>query len=235
MERHATVIAYYERSKPAALGEFLTDVQHRLRRHLADTFRPRPIDEVHATIIGLDAFGALTSGDEFSEIRKPSTDRPDIAGLCEYLASEVESRSMTMQIGGFANADLVITSLGARLWQRTLSAYDDKVVLMGWPVDHQGSPNNSLDALRRGAQRFGFVHRYHKRVSDTDPDMYMVIGNVDQVDAVVLDALIPMRAELEQHSCRVPLSVESIRIAVFDDTRLPIDTTRTEPLAEFLR
>jgi hypothetical protein len=48
-----TVVAFYG-PKPDALSALIGAVQHALGTALGAAFRPRPMDDVHATIVGLE-------------------------------------------------------------------------------------------------------------------------------------------------------------------------------------
>jgi hypothetical protein len=48
-----TVVAFYG-PKPDALGALLASVQQAFAGALGAAFRPRPVDDVHATVIGLE-------------------------------------------------------------------------------------------------------------------------------------------------------------------------------------
>ncbi|MBG6065208.1 hypothetical protein [Micromonospora ureilytica] len=235
MDRHATLVAFYAESKPSGLGDYVGGVQRRLVELLGGLFQPRPMPDVHATIIGLESFGRVQPPQELTELRASGSGRPDIAGLCAYLNTTLGQHPPQIQFGGFPNRDLGVTSRGQRLYTRTLTTNANQVILMGWPVDESGQPTEELERIRRDLQKFGVVHRYHKQAHDRDPDLYLVIGRVKQGDLSETGALEAIRLELSQATFTTPLLPDALRVATYDDTDLPLSTTRAWPLTDFLR
>lgn len=233
MVRRATLIAFYGESKTHELADYVLSVQQRLVTMLGSTFRSRSISEVHATIIGLESGGTFNSSDELSELRSVILQDVDIQGLCGYVAAQLRDQLVQIQMGGYQDIDYPFTSRGLRLFARTLTANAGAAILIAWPIDRRGVPTDSLDRIRRGAQRFGVVHRYHKAVGDRDPDVYMVIGEMSEDNSRVAEALDEVRAELARSSCVVPLATDSLRIASYTDARLPFDSTYTWPMIDF--
>ena len=56
-----------------------------------------------------------------------------------------------------------------------------------------------LDELRRSAQRFGVLHRWHREPSDVDNDLYLRLGHLD-------GELAPSQRELVEQEMRRSLS-----------------------------
>lgn len=196
------------------------------------SFIARPLGEVHATIIGLDSYGALSPEEESTRLPSRSGEG-SLHALCQYFGDCLDSGS-TVQFGGFVDRDYDISSRGERLFKRTITLNRGQLMLLGWPVPVRGDPMNSLDELRRGAQRFGVTHRYHKSEADKDPDLYMVIGAVGALSAQDNIEVEGLRRSLATTPSRIPLSTDSVSVAVYSDTRLPASSTRTWPLREFM-
>ena len=50
-----TLVAYYGPKKPPALATLLLEMQQLTRRHFGDSFEPYELDQMHATLIGLES------------------------------------------------------------------------------------------------------------------------------------------------------------------------------------
>ena len=234
-----TLICLY-RSKPDPLARLLEACQRRLARELGSRFRPYRLEQIHATLIGLER--AETGGREFINRNfaegRGRTRAMDFGGLLECLRSS-DRLPLQVQIGGFQDRDRPFTSRGQRPYQRSLSLQGDKVVLMGWPVRDGGvvSYPSTLDELRRTAQEFGFLHAYHRRPADVDNDFYLRIGMIDHPASIM-----PAEREriVEGLRCwlagqpRTPTQVNlcDLYVAAYASEELPPDTTRAHSLCE---
>ena len=68
-----------------------------------------------------------------------------------------------------------------RPWERTFEVNEDGLaVLMGWPVQENGSPfAKTLDQRRRDLQEFNVTHKYHMKPGDIDNDLFMVTAELN--------------------------------------------------------
>jgi hypothetical protein len=158
-----TVVAMYG-PKPAPLTKLITNLQVSLQGVLGQLFAPRPIADIHSTIIGLD----LYSGDAHAR---------DVPGILGFLFKQFQRASLTVQYGGYDPRDHRMLSRGASLYERSLVLDGDKVVLIGWPViatvgtDYTAAP--LLANIRHDCEQFGVRHKYHADPTVDDPDSYM--------------------------------------------------------------
>jgi len=154
-----TVVAFYG-SKPEPLGALIDTVQRAFGAVLGDAFRPRPVDDVHATILGLE-------------------DAPDRADdVAAFLAAELRAAPVDLRFGGFPVGDTSFLSRGRPLHERSVGLDGGRAVLLGWPFE-RGRPTARLGELRRDCARFGVIHKYHRGTTALDPDAYLVVGAVD--------------------------------------------------------
>jgi hypothetical protein len=208
----ATVVAWYG-DKPGALAELIA----RLQQEAGPGFVPRPVPDVHATVVGIET---------------ASGSPPDLDGLLRYLVSEFGRDPLDVQFGGFAATDRRLLSRGQTLYERTVGVWGDKVVLIGWPVAPQ--PTWRLGAIRRRCEEFGFRHKYHRGPDDLDPDVYVVLGEL--VDAAGAAELVErLRGAALETPVRVRLDAEAIALAEYTDPRLPAATTVRRPIAALTR
>ena len=216
--RYATIVLLYGEDKPAELRSLLGDLQAGIADAIGVSFRPRPVHDVHATLIGLESGGPVAAG-------------VDVDGLCRHLEESLAESPLMLRFGGLADRVHTVSSRGSSLYERTLTVSGDKVVLIGWAVDGQGEPTWRLEDLRRELGRFGAKHHYHPT---PDPDAYMVIGELlDGWDAVRLDACVERRrSELSETFCEVPVTGAAVRVAIYTDTTLPAESTTLLALSE---
>jgi hypothetical protein len=192
----STVVAWYERL-PDGLDRLVARIQALAGAHVGTAFAARDPAQVHATLIGLE--------------RAP--DPFDPGPLAAYLGA-VLTPPLTIQFGGFAPDDRRMLSRGLTLHDRGFGAGDGRVVLMGWPVV-DGDPCPALAGVRAGCAEFGVTHRY-----GADPDVYLVVGDVDDPAAgQVLERVV--RHGLAAAAVRVPLSVDDLSLVTYTDPALP--------------
>ncbi|HET8602406.1 MAG TPA: hypothetical protein VFM09_00610 [Marmoricola sp.] len=229
--RHAAVVAFHG-DKPPVLAAFLTSTQRLLADLLGEAFVPRPVRWVHSTVIGLDSLEPLGAGAPVLALDggRPGPDWRELCGfLREALSPDAAPRGpLSLQLGGFTPAETSLRSRGRSLHERSLVVDRGQVVLVGWPVGG-GRPVDRLDALRREAGRLGFVHRYPLTDGATDPDAHLVVGELAGESA---EDLSRARALLAGRPCRVPLTVQDLAIVVYDDPRLPEDSTERLRVAD---
>jgi hypothetical protein len=198
-----TVVAFYG-PKPAALRTLIGTAQDALGQALGAAFRPRPIDDVHATIIGLeDAPGAAD----------------DVAA---FVGATLRAAPLDLQFGGFPPGDAGLRSRGLSPYERTLVLGGGPAVVIGWPVEN-GRPTARLGELRRACARFGVVHKYHRGTTALDPDAYLVIGDLGPaVEPVVLaEAGRAVRAAVLDRPTRVRLAQADVSLVRYVDPALP--------------
>lgn len=222
----ASVVAYYGPVKPPAFAEAVAGLQSAVAAGLGTSFLPRPLVTTHSTVVGLDVLGPVhRSGDLVGRLRDDP--RADLAGFAEHLRAVLDGSAVTLQLGGFPDRDLGLTSRGQRPYVRSVTADRGQVVLVGWPVDDAGRPLATLDRLRREARRFGIEHRYPLTASEQDPDAHVVVGELAAGVPTdeLLAALGAARGALATRTCRMPLRAEDLAVVAYADPRLPWETT----------
>jgi hypothetical protein len=220
--RYATIVLLYGQDKPAELRSLLGDLQATIADEVGAHFLPRPVHDIHATLIGLESGGPIAEG---------AVSGVDVSGLCRHLDDSLTECPLTLRFGGFADRVHSVSSRGSSLYERMLTVSGDKVVLIGWPVDGRGEPTWRIEELRRELGRFGARHRYHPT---PDPDAYLVIGELlDGWDAARLDACVERcRSKLAQTHCEVQVNGANASLAIYADPRLPAESTMLVGLSE---
>jgi hypothetical protein len=94
---------------------------------------------------------------------------------------------------------------------------------------------NTLDSIRRGAQRYGILHSYHGKPEDTDNDFFFRIGMVDAPSSV--DSLLNTRVHDVMQKFLSALSPLVLKVSLFDlhivfyeSEELPLATSIAYPL-----
>jgi hypothetical protein len=202
-----TVVAFYG-PKPDDLSALLASVQQAFAGALGAAFRPRPVDDVHATVIGLE-------------------DAPGCADdVAAFLAAELRRAPLEIRFGGFSAAE-TFRSRGRPLRERSALLDGERAVVIGWPVEH-GRPTARLGELRRDCARFGVIHKYHRGTSALDPDAYLVLGDVDA--DVPPGAAEAVRAAALGLPTSVRLTASDVSVVNYVDPALPRESSTWRPL-----
>jgi hypothetical protein len=206
-------------------------------------FRPYPLAQVHATVLGLErppqpALYNRNMLDFRGEARAMRL--PELFGFI------LESGHLPFdaQFGGFADRDYGFRSRGARPFQRSFSIQGRTAVVIGWPVRAARDRCPSapewppvLDELRRSAQRFGVLHRWHREPSDVDNDLYLRLGLLDGELADAQRELVEqeMRRALSNSApSTVPIRPTDLAVVAYPDGEetLPVDRSEVVRLTD---
>jgi hypothetical protein len=245
--RQATLVAFYGQ-KRGPLGHLLRAWQDRLGRALRQlgaqiSFRPYPLAQVHATVLGLER---RSPPDLYNRNMLDFRGELRAMRLPELFGCIIESGHLPFdaQFGGFEDRDYPFRSRGERPIQRSFSIQGRAAVVMGWPMraachDRSSIPDWPLilDELRRSAQRFGVLHRWHREPSDVDNDIYLRLG---LLDGELLDA---QRELVEQEMRRalsrsapstVPIGPSDLAVVAYPDGEetLPVDRSEVVRLTD---
>ena len=221
----ATVVGFYG-EKSDLLTRWLIDLQD-LVAESTPGFVSRPVDEIHATIIGLEFPTRPVVAD-------------DILGLVSDLAQGFNN-GLRLRLGGRRPSGSNFTSRGQDPYERAFSLSGGQAVLIGWPdvLACAGRFHNILAPIRRQAEKYGFRHRYHINREDSDPDLYMVIGSYDQPttgrDASSLSLVEDqVRNFLADHPFDIELGAADLRLVRYRDNALGRETSSSTPLTRDL-
>jgi hypothetical protein len=143
---------------------------------------------MHATVIGLEKRRGDGLENRNFHALKARAKVMRLPALFEFMLN-CKYFPFHAQIGGFQDRDYPFQSRGARPYRRSFSLQENIPVVMGWPIGVercggdqltsrtalQSYPTN-LEDLRRRAQRFNVLHRWHRRSTDVDNDLYIRLG-----------------------------------------------------------
>ena len=188
--RQATLVAFYG-PKRDPLDRFLRSWQERLGRAIDQlgaefVFRPYPLAQIHATLLGLER---LPQPGLYNRNLHDLGGRLQAMRLPELFAFVLDSGHLPLDVrfGGFEDREYPFRSRGARPYHRSFSIQGGTAVVIGWPVQAagDGSPSTlewslTLEELRRSAERFNVLHRWHRGPADVDNDLYVRLGVLDR-------------------------------------------------------
>jgi hypothetical protein len=247
----ATIVALYGK-KPEHLHTLLNDCQNAVAGMLGHRFRKYDILQIHGTVVGLELEDR--EPDRFLnrnfKIRRDEEVNMDFGGLLRFLRDGGHV-PFQLQVAGFQNREYPFNSRVTRPFNRCFSLQGKNVVVMGWPVRGLPPTNapsspitsiqegwlypNTLDSIRRGAQRYGVLHAYHGKPEDTDNDFFFRIGMVDDPSSVdsflktrVHDAMRSFLGALPPFVVNVSLS--DLHIVFYESEELPLSTSISYPL-----
>lgn len=242
-----TLIALYGQ-KPTELTELVGEFQDELQTELGDKFHRYELQQVHATIIGLERVGGSAMLNLNFAQKRNQEKTMDFEGLLNFMRTGAGGRlPFQAQIGGFENRDYPFVSRDERPYDRSFSIQGDNAVLMGWPVRGKpiatedrlaaGDPRTvhliresriypaTLDEIRRALQTFNTLHAYHREITAVDNDFYFRIGLVD------ISSLEPSAQKEIEHAMRAKLSARQpvildvtlsiIQVASYEHETLP--------------
>ncbi len=224
-----TLVAHYG-PKPERLAAFVHRLQDNLGRSLRGAFQPYEIDQVHATIVGLEGC-RMNGGVHSKRSRLPM----DLSGLVDFLRGG-EFAPIRIRIGGYdAGGSYPFRSRDAHPHLRSFSIQGDVAVAIGWPMDDTSAPD-SLDRLRRSFERLGVRHKWHTTGDEVDNDCFVVLGRIEQQRVetrLVHAAAESMRADLAAGSpATIEIDRDTLSFVGYLDSRLPLETSRAYRLDE---
>jgi hypothetical protein len=242
--RQASLVAFYG-PKRDPLDRLLRSRQERLGRAIEQlgaelVFRPHPLAQIHATLLGLERSpGPDLHNRNMQELRGHMR----AMRLSELFGFILDSGELPFEVrfGGFEDRDDPFRSRGARPYQRSFSIQGRTAVVIGWPVligrDDTPEWPQTLEELRRGAQRFNVLHRWHREPADVDNDLYLRLGVLDGELAESQRQLIEQemrRALSEMPPSTVRISASDLAVVAYPagEETLPVDRCEIVPLTD---
>ncbi|MGK7899711.1 MAG: hypothetical protein AB4372_40365 [Xenococcus sp. (in: cyanobacteria)] len=235
--RNVSLVGYYGK-KPYLLNKLINTIQNYLAELPA--FTPYQIEQVHATILGCEGWqtaeGIIS---KWFELRRKEIRYLDCAAWLEYLQHD-SFVPFNVYLGGYEiDRDYNFLSRDQHPYYRSfqLQKLDDTTyipVLMGW-TQKNNLITLDIDNLRRNAQQFNFLHKYHSTADSIDNDFYLRLGTINSPLAIETIAMIEnqIRELLSKRpSIILPISQQSLAFAKYQDLSLSVAKTKTIPLSE---
>jgi hypothetical protein len=234
-----TVVAFYGENKPGRLADFVVMLHERLASRLGRAFTPYTLEQVHATLVGLEGERSLVTGEIFNRNYAERRGEQRIMNVEGALTRIMTSPAfpLPVRIGGFApDVDYscgggarrtVFMSRGHHPYRRAFSMQGKAVVAMGWPWT-DGVVSTALARLRKALESEGVLHKYHEKLEDSDNDFFFVLGRVERsrVDGATIDAVEEEIRELMAGSTlELLVDLEDMKRVSYVDPSLPFDSS----------
>jgi hypothetical protein len=231
--KHLTLVAYLY-NKPEALSDYIRKCNGLINNFgLADYYEPLALNQIHATIIGLEmvfADGTMYNRNYFEKhnLRKSI----DLMGMQEVFESNFP---MSIIFGGFYPEYTPFLSVGKSPYERSFTAdiKSQKVVMMGWPhVANNFNVKTILNLRNRIEEHCYIAHKYKE-----DNDLYMVLGtlNSNSIDSKEVNELnYSVRQYMAQNPLDLSLTIDDIYLVRYSDIHFPEETTEIYPLMQFI-
>ena len=228
-----TLVSHYL-EKPPEFARLLDEIQTSLTQMLGGGFCRYKLAQIHGTVIGLEGTESAEGVWNGNFRRYRNEERSiDFGGLLAFLRSDFAG--FCIRVGGFKTTeDYAFISQDQHPFLRSFSVQEEIAVGMGWPF-RDGAISLALDQLRKRLQRYGLLHKWHRRSNDVDNDFFFVLGRL--TGPIPDEARRAVENELrDQLSRREPLllslSRDSLSFVAYSDSQLPPESSRARRLTE---
>ena len=226
-QMNVTLVAYYwkETPKTADLKKLISEIQVRLDKKLSGAFTAYSMDQVHATVTGLEGFhvGRGVINENYHRLHG-QIKQMNMKSFLNWLY-HTRRLPIEFQIGGFDYSNpYPFTSQGLHPYIRSFAVRGSIAVAMGWPVRDSHYPMD-LDSLRRCANDFNILHKYHDAGGSVDNDFFFVLGRVDRgrlTEQKIQDAQDIVRDYMAANPIRLEVGKDNLSVVGYTDTTLPI-------------
>lgn len=204
MSSGVTLVAYY-RFKPRPLMKLIETSQRRLKQWWGNAYLPYELDQIHATIVGLEGHRANNKTQRSSPTNIGNQGAEIALSQALTYLKDTPLLPLQIRIGGFQEqGSFGFSSRGATPFSRSFSFQDDTAIIIGWPVSADTFPN-TLFLLRKSFEQFGIFHKYNMN-GEVDNDLYFVLGHLRDND-IPVEVLGATARQLRQYISRHPLTI----------------------------
>lgn len=232
-----TLVAYFQ-AQPRLLADLVIACQNQLAHHLPGKFHPYQMSQLHATLVGLEHPPGLPGINRNFLTLRGERRRMDVYGYVQAILTW-PSWPLTIRIAGFAPHQAPFSDNNRSPFIASFGIYGDLPVIAGWPVriqsDRQADAvtyTRDLDELRRLAQSFNILHKYHKQPGMQDNAFYLRLGVCaplsEQAKASTVSSL---RSFLQTYGpLEFFLTARDISLVSYQESTLPPETSSAVPL-----
>ena len=261
---NVTLVAFRKDSKPQALTELLKDVRTWTDSALASAGCPGSVEwhDGHATVMGGEIVRLGQKMFNFNWLNnKTMLLEPDLAGFCKHIRESCQPDGQLFEIrhAGFTEAHCNCSGAAQQGWEcesgaefhscdRTpheasyYAVAGGPLMITGWSVGADGEFDNRLHQLRKAAEEFGLLDKYHtdehEKTHWKDDDWYLRLGTIREVPSRVLARIVDqVRRRLSKRlPVTYPVKLNDLSVVVYKDTLLkellsvsPIDDVIADP------
>ncbi|MFY7802417.1 MAG: hypothetical protein ACOVQ7_03225 [Limnoraphis robusta] len=231
---NVSLVAFYGKKSP----EFTLVIQE-LQQHLSDllpgVFERYALESIHATLLGCE--GVKTERGILSKWfleRREEYRIVDFSGLINSIQNSSQF-PMKIQFAGYElSVDYGFNSRNKHPYERSFCFQNEIAVFMGWPM-RSGTIIMEIDNLRRSAENFNLLHKYHGNPNAVDNDCYLRIGVLNSIVSVekIQEVEQNIQERLRRRSpLELSLSLDNLCFVQYHDYTLPLATTQVIPLKD---
>ncbi|BAU64585.1 hypothetical protein STA3757_19570 [Stanieria sp. NIES-3757] len=238
---NVSLVAFYH-NKPSQLTNLINTVINCLNKFLNNKshFTNYQIEQIHGTIIGCEGLSTQLGiiNKWFYEYRQEIR-YLNLSAWLNYLQNQVRF-PIVIRFGGYqSEVDYHFLSRNQHPSIRTFqvqSLEEEKFipVLIGWSFV-EPKITLEIDNIRRQAQQFNLLHKYHQIPDSIDNDFYFRLGTITGKLSIEEIALVEQEIrEILQSQPPVYVSINQNDLAFvrYQDLALPLETTEILPLTE---
>jgi hypothetical protein len=214
--------------------ELVSEIQTELINQFGHVFAPYTLDQIHATLVGLEGYRTESGLLNSNLIDTVGAPRPmDLEGLFHFLMN-TPILPLNIRIGGFRRSEAYFfTSRGQHPYNRSFTLSRREAVVIGWPVNNNKYPM-SLDHLRRCCIVYNVQHKYHQAEGDIDNDLFLVLGRLRQA-SITPDEYAGVQSYIREllssrQSLDLAIGVETLSVVAYEDRSLPTHSSYAYPL-----
>jgi hypothetical protein len=229
---NVSLVAFYGNKSPE-FRRLIQKLQQQLSNLLPGVFECYPLESIHATLLGCE--GVKTERGILSQWfleRREESRIVDFHGFLNFIRN-CSQFPMNIRFGGYEfSVDYGFNSHHKHPYERSFYFQNDIAVLIGWPIKMETIMMN-INHLRRSAENYNLLHKYHGNPDAVDNDCYLRIGLLNSTISA------EKRQEVEQKiqeylRRRLPLeqviSLDNLSFVQYNNYTLPLATTQVVPL-----
>ncbi|WP_413166313.1 hypothetical protein ACL6C3_06405 [Capilliphycus salinus ALCB114379] len=231
---NVSLVAFYGK-KSLEFTLLIQQLQQHLSAELPGVFECYKLESIHATLLGCE--GVKTERGILSKWFLESREESRMIDLDGFINSvqNCDKFPMNIQFGAYhPQVDYGFTSRSKHPYDRSFCFQNEIAVLMGWPMKGEKIIMD-IDNLRRSAENFNLLHKYHGNPQAVDNDCYLRVGVLNSTVSTEklrevqqkLQELIKMRSPVN-----LALSLEDLSFVQYQDYTLPLATTQVIPFKD---
>lgn len=238
---NVSLVAFYQ-NKPSQLTNLIKIIFNCLNQFSINKshFTNYQIEQIHGTILGCEGLSTqLGIINKWLLESRQETKYINLSGWLDYLQNQVKF-PLVIRFGGYqSEVNYHFLSRKQHPSIRTFqiqSLGEEKFipVLIGWSFV-ESKITLEIENIRRQAQQFNLLHKYHQIPNSIDNDFYLRLGTITGKLSVEEIALIEQEVrEILQSQPPVYVSTNQNDLAFvrYQDLTLPLETTEILPLTE---
>ena len=228
---NVSLVAFYG-EKPAPLIQLLENIQNYLTQ--LPYFTPYQIEQIHSTVLGCEGF-KTTEGiiSQWFYSRRQEIRYLDCDNWLKYLEDGSFCPLNICFAGYKRDRDYNFLSRNQHPYYRSFQLQKINEtsyipILIGWTKKNE-LITRDLDNLRRDAQQFNFLHKYHSQAHSIDNDCYLRLGTI--YNSLPTETIATLENQIQQLlsqslAINLTLSSKDLGFTQYLEPSLPLATTK---------